>query len=104
MFYLGVLLDEHLLFKDHISTSKQKLNRTNRILAKLRHHLPSDILKTVYYFLFDTDLGYACQSLGTKQLWHTSHGSKSSKQSPKKNKFQGRKTSKWTSIHLDKDT
>ena len=25
--YLGVLLDEHLLFKDHINTLKQKLNR-----------------------------------------------------------------------------
>ena len=66
--YLGVLIDEHLLFKDHIKFLKQKLNRANGILAKLRHHLPSDILKTVYYFLFDADLGYACQSLGTKQL------------------------------------
>ena len=29
-------------------------------------------------------------SLGTKQQWHTSHASKSSKQSRKNNKFQGR--------------
>ena len=49
--YLGVLLDKHLLFKDHIKTLKQKLNRENSILAKLRHHLPFDILKTVYYSL-----------------------------------------------------
>ena len=41
----------HLLFKDHIKTLKQKLNRENSILAKLRHHLPFDILKTVYYSL-----------------------------------------------------
>ena len=46
--YLGVLKDEHLLFKDHINFLKQKSNRANGILAKLRHHLPSDILKTVY--------------------------------------------------------
>ena len=58
---LGVLLDEHLLFKDHISTLKQKLITANSILAKLRHHLPFDILKTVYYSLFDTHLHYACQ-------------------------------------------
>ena len=32
-------------------------------------------------------------SLGTKQQWDTSHGWKSSKQSSKNNKFQGRKTS-----------
>ena len=62
--YLGVLLDEHLLFKDHINTLKQKSNRANGILAKLRHHLPSDMLKTVYYSLFDTHLCYACQVWG----------------------------------------
>ena len=45
--YRGVLLDEHLLFKDRMNTLQQKLNRVNGILAKLRHHLLSDILKTV---------------------------------------------------------
>ena len=59
--YLGVLLDEDLLFKDHINTLKQKLNRANGILAKMRHHLPFGILKTAYYSLFDTRLRYACQ-------------------------------------------
>ena len=62
--YLGVLIDEQLLFEDHINFLKQKLNRANGILAKLRHQLPSDILKTVYYFLFDTHLFYACQVWG----------------------------------------
>ena len=62
--YLGVLLDEHLLFKDHINTLKKKLNKANGTLAKLRHHLPSDILKTIYYFLFDTHLRYASQVWG----------------------------------------
>ena len=62
--YLGVLLDEHLLFKDHINILKQKLNRANGIPAKLRHHLPSDILKAAYYSLFDTHLRYACQFWG----------------------------------------
>ena len=57
----GVLLDEHLLFKDRMNTLQQKLKRVNGILAKLRHHLLSDILKTVYYSLFDTHLRYGCQ-------------------------------------------
>ena len=52
--YLGVLIDEHLLFKNLINFLKQKLNRANGILDKLRHHLLSDILKTVHYSLFDT--------------------------------------------------
>ena len=62
--YLGVLIDEHLLFKDHINFLKQKLNRPNCILAKLRHRFPSDILKKVYYSPFDTHLRYACQVWG----------------------------------------
>ena len=41
--HLGLLLDEQLLFKDFINALKQKLNRANGILAKLRHHFPSDI-------------------------------------------------------------
>ena len=61
--YLSVLIDEHLLFKDHINFLEQ-LNRANGILAKLRHRLPSDILKSVYYSLFDTHPQYACQVWG----------------------------------------
>ena len=64
--YLGVLLDKNLFFENHINTLEQKLNRTNGILAKLRHHLPSDILKRVYYSLFDTHLHYACQVWGQR--------------------------------------
>ena len=44
--------------------------------------MPSDIVKTIYY---------SSTIQRTKQQWHTSHGSKSSKQSPTNNKFQGRK-------------
>ena len=69
--YLGVLIDKKLLFKDHIKFLKQKTNRANGILAKLRHHLPSDILKTVYYSLFDTHLSYSCQIWG-KTRYYTS--------------------------------
>ena len=101
--YLGVLLDKHLLFKNHTNTLKQKLNKASGILAKLRHHLPSDILNAVHCsFWYKSRLNMS--GLGTRQPWHTSHGSKSSKQSPKNNKFQERKTPKWTSIHWCKDT
>ena len=34
---LGMVLDEHLTFKNHMDTEKQKLNRANGLLAKLRH-------------------------------------------------------------------
>ena len=69
--YLGVLLDENLIFKDHINFLKEKLDRANDLLAKLRHNLPSDILKTVYYSLFDTHLCYACYVWGQSNSYIT---------------------------------
>ena len=100
--YLSVLIDEHLLFKDHINFSKQKLKRANSILAKLRHHLRSDILKTVGILLF---LIYI-------YIMHVRFGDKGSnsdilvmvQRAQNKalriyNKFQARETSKCTAIH-----
>ena len=75
--YLGVLLDEHLLSKDDVNTLKQKSNRAHHILAKLRHHLTCDILKTIYYSLFWHTFTLCMSGLGTKRQWNTSHGAKS---------------------------
>ena len=64
--YQGVLIDEHLFFKDHNKFLKQKLNKANGILAKPRHHLPSDILKIVYMLLSFWCTSTLCMSgLGT---------------------------------------
>ena len=100
--YLSVLIDEHLLFKDHINFSKQKLKRANSILAKLRHHLRSDILKTVGILLFLIHI----------YIMHVRFGDKGSnsdilvmvQRAQNKalriyNKFQARETSKCTAIH-----
>ena len=62
--YLGVILDEHLSFSEYMNTLKQKLNRANDTLAKLRYYISADILKTIYYALFDSHMRYACQILG----------------------------------------
>ena len=40
---------------------KQERNRTNGILVKLRHYVTADVLKTIYYALFDSHMRYACQ-------------------------------------------
>ena len=100
--YLSVLIDEHLLFKDHINFSKQKLKRANSILAKLRHHLRSDVLKTVGILLFLIHI----------YIMHVRFGDKGSnsdilvmvQRAQNKalriyNKFQARETSKCTAIH-----
>ena len=44
----------------------QTLNRRNGLLAKLRHQISSDLLKTIYFALFDP-LSYALCSIGIDQ-------------------------------------
>ena len=51
--YLGVILKEHLSFNEYMDTLKRKLNTANGVLAKLRYYISADILKTIYYALFD---------------------------------------------------
>ena len=45
---------------------RQKLNRTNGLQAKLRHHVSSSLLKTIYFEFFDFHLRYATQIWGQR--------------------------------------
>ena len=40
---------------------RQKLNKKNGLLAKLRHQVSSSLLRTIYFALFDSHLRYAAQ-------------------------------------------
>jgi len=62
--YLGVLLDFDLKWKSQINATVVKLKRANRILSKLRHHVPLPIRKLVYFSLFASHLMYCCQIWG----------------------------------------
>ena len=64
--YLGIIIDEHLTFKEYMTQLRQKLNRTNGLLAKLRHQVSSSLLKTIYFALFDSHLCYASQVWGQR--------------------------------------
>ena len=59
--YLGIVVDEHLTCTEYMAQLRQKLNRTNGLLAKLRHQVSSNLLKTIYFVLFDSHLRYAAQ-------------------------------------------
>ena len=43
---------------------RQKLNRKNGLLVKLRHQVSSNLLKTIYFALFNSHLCYAAQVWG----------------------------------------
>ena len=45
---------------------KTKLNRANGLLAKIRHLVSKNLLRTIYFAIFDSHLRYGCQIWGQK--------------------------------------
>ena len=64
MKYLGVLLDEHVSWNEHIYQIKLKLNITVCILGKLCSHANLNTLRIAYYSLFQSHLQYDVQLWG----------------------------------------
>jgi len=62
--YLGVNLDPHLKWNEHITELSGKLKRANGAIAKLRHYVPFEALNGIYYAIFGSQLRYACQLWG----------------------------------------
>lgn len=57
--YLGLYLDEDLKFRYHIDNMSSKLRKANGALCKVRHFVPSTVLKNIYYALFESIMTYA---------------------------------------------
>ena len=62
--YLGVSLDSDLSWKSQINNVAAKLKRANGALAKIRHFVPTTVLRLVYYAIFHSQLLYCCQVWG----------------------------------------
>ena len=62
--YLGLTMDEHLTFKQHLQILNAKLKRCNSLLALSRHYVPVEILKQIYYTQFNSNIIYGCQIWG----------------------------------------
>ena len=45
---------------------KTKLNRENGLLAKIRHFVSKNLLWTIYFAIFDSNLRNGCQIWGQK--------------------------------------
>ena len=50
--YLGILVDSTLSWKPQITELSKKLARTTGMFFMIRHYVPSDTLKLLYYSLF----------------------------------------------------
>ena len=56
--YLGIILDNQLLFKQHIKMLEFKLSRYEGIIFKLKSFLPKYILSKIYYAFIHLYLDY----------------------------------------------
>ena len=62
--YLGIYLDEHLTWNFQFDQIKSKLRRSCDLLSKLRYFTKTELLRTVYFAIFDSILRYAIQVWG----------------------------------------
>ena len=56
--YLGIIIDNNLSWKSHISHISHKISKTTGIIRRLKHSLPQNILKMIYESLIQTYLHY----------------------------------------------
>ena len=63
--YLGVLMDQHLNWKNQIDNVALKISRGIGILAKLKPLLKDNLLKCIYYSLVYSHLSYGIEAWGS---------------------------------------
>ena len=63
--YLGILMDQHLSWKYHISSVSKKISRGIGILAKLRGSMDRNLLINIYYCLVYSYLSYGVEAWGS---------------------------------------
>ena len=62
--YLGILIDKHLTWKNHIDSISNKISRIVGIISKLRHFLPKQVLLNLYKSLIHPHLTYGISIWG----------------------------------------
>ena len=68
--YLGVLLDDTVSFKHHISYVASRIFRSNGIIAKLRHFLTLPQMRQLYYSIIYPYISYAILAWGSAYKSH----------------------------------
>ena len=62
--YLGVIVDQHLNWSSHIEYIHQKITKGVGMLAKLRHYVPLNNLRQIYFALVQSHINYAILNWG----------------------------------------
>ena len=69
--YLGVILDNKLSWKHHISELSKKLNRAVGMTYKIRDNSTPEVLRSLYYSLFNSHLSYGIPAWGNSNSIYT---------------------------------
>ena len=64
--FLGLTIDQHLTWNEHVQKISNKISRSLGIMCKLKRFLPKNILKILYNSLILPHLQYCILSLGFK--------------------------------------
>ena len=56
--FLGIIIDKHICFKQHVTYVSNKLSKTNGILNRVKHFFPSEVLLILYNTLIVPHLNY----------------------------------------------
>ena len=63
--YLGLLIDDQLNWKHHIEHLNKKLAKGVGIICKLRHYMPRETLKNIYFSFIQSHLNYGIINWGS---------------------------------------
>ena len=66
--YLGVHIDNKLQWNTHINNVKLRLSKGVSILAKIRHYVPSSVLRSLYFTFINSHTDYNLLNWGTAPL------------------------------------
>ena len=62
--FLGIIIDRHLNWKDHINHVALKINKGNAILRRLKNIFPKNILVLIYQTIINSHLNYGILAWG----------------------------------------
>jgi len=62
--YLGILIDENLSMTEHTESIAIKLRKANGAISKIRHYVPINLLRSIYFALFHSHAHYGLQIWG----------------------------------------
>lgn len=71
--FLGVLIDTHLKFHQHINMVSKKIGFGLRVIIKTRRYFPRPILTSLYYSFIHSHLQYCLSSWGNTYSTHITH-------------------------------